>query len=515
MNIAIETTAAIRPDARSPTAARRPLHLDLRAAADLLGCVLTGQSLASALPQLAKTGHWSAAERGAAQALSFEVLRGLGRAQALLAALHPRRIKPPELEQLLLVAIALLSAPRSPQADSPRGGQGNSGAAHRFLESAPSSPQTDVARGGQENAGAAPRILDSVLGNPQEDSLGAPPLYPDHTLINQAVQACALRPKTRHARGLVNALLRRLQTERENLLQAVMQGDPARYNHPDWWVQRMRAAYPQDWANLLDLAAQRPAMTLRVNARWGDRGAYLALLRAQGMDAAAPATPGLEQALILHRPVPVQDLPLFDAGAVSVQDASAQFAAGLLDARDGMRVLDACAAPGGKTAHILERADCEVLALDHDATRAERIGATLARLRLPQAQVVAANAAQTASWWDGRAFDRILLDAPCSASGIVRRHPDIRWLRQDADIPALAVQQAALLEALWPLLAPGGQLLYATCSVFPEEGSEQAAAFLRRHDDALAWAAPGQILPSRSPERDGFYYALFAKRTEH
>ncbi|SCC95874.1 Ribosomal RNA small subunit methyltransferase B [Thiomonas sp. X19] len=463
MNIAIETTAAIRPDARSPTVARRPLHLDLRAAADLLGCVLTGQSLASALPQLAKTGHWSAAERGAAQALSFEVLRGLGRAQALLAALHPKRIKPPELEQLLLVAIALLSAPRSPQADS----------------------------------------------------LGAPPLYPDHTLINQAVQACVLRPKTRHARGLVNALLRRLQTERENLLQAVMQGDPARYNHPDWWVQRMRAAYPQDWANLLDLAAQRPAMTLRVNARWGDRGAYLALLRAQGMEAAAPATPGLEQALILHRPVPVQDLPLFDVGAVSVQDASAQFAAGLLDARDGMRVLDACAAPGGKTAHILERADCEVLALDHDATRAERIGATLARLRLPQAQVVAANAAQTASWWDGRAFDRILLDAPCSASGIVRRHPDIRWLRQDADIPALAVQQAALLEALWPLLAPGGQLLYATCSVFPEEGSEQAAAFLRRHDDALAWTAPGQILPSRSPERDGFYYALFAKRTEH
>ncbi len=424
---------------------------------------MAGQSLASALPQLAIAGRWSAAERGAAQAIGFEVLRGLGRAQAVLCALHSKRIKPPELEQLLLVAIALLTSP----------------------------------------------------GNPQGDSAGPLPLYPEHTLINQAVQACALRPKTRQGRGLVNALLRRLQAEREHLLQTALLADAARYNHPAWWVQRVRAAYPQDWANLLDLAAQRPAMALRVNARWGDRNAYLALLRTQGLHATAPETPGLEQALILHRPAPVQDLPLFEAGAVSVQDASAQLAAGLLDARDGMRVLDACAAPGGKTAHILERADCEVLALDHDAARAERIAGALARLRLPRVQVVAANAAQTDTWWDGRAFDRILLDAPCSASGIVRRHPDIRWLRQDSDIPALAAQQTALLEALWPLLAPGGRLLYATCSVFPEEGSEQAAAFLRRHGDALAWTAPGQILPSRLPEHDGFFYALFAKRTEH
>ena len=424
---------------------------------------MVGQSLASALPRLASTGRWSAAERGAAQAIGFEVLRGLGRAQALLAALHPKRIKPPELEQLLLVAIALLSAP----------------------------------------------------GGVHGDASSSSTLYPEHTLINQAVQACVLRPKTRHGRGLVNALLRRLQAERENLLHTVLQADLARYNHPNWWVQRMRAAYPQEWANLLDLVAQRPAMTLRVNARWGDRNAYLALLRAQGRDATAPDIPGLDQTLILNEPVPVQALPLFDAGAVSVQDASAQLAASLLDVHDGMRVLDACAAPGGKTAHILERADCELLALDHDATRTERIGSALTRLRLPQARIVTANAAETALWWDGRAFDRILLDAPCSASGIVRRHPDIRWLRQDGDISALAMQQEALLEALWPLLAPGGRLLYATCSVFPEEGGEQAAAFLRRHDDALALAAPGQILPSRSPERDGFYYALFAKRTEH
>ena len=480
--IATITPAAL-PGSRSPSAARRPLHLDLRAAADLLGCVLAGQSLASALPQLAKTGGWDAAQRGAAQALSFETLRGLGRARALLDALQPKRIKPAELEHLLLVAIALLSAPgMASQAET---------LAHPHTAF---TPQSTV--------------------RPPPAGSAHYPHYPDHTLINQAVQACTLRPRTRHARGLVNALLRRLQTERIGLVQQVMRSDAARHNHPDWWAQRMRAAYPQHWPALLDLAAQHPAMTLRVNARWGDRDAYLALLRAQGMDADAPEMPGLEQTLVLHKPAPVQQLPQFDAGAASVQDASAQLAAGLLDAQDGMRVLDACAAPGGKTAHILERADCTVLALDQDAARAERIHSTLARLRLPAAQVVTANAAQPAAWWDGRPFDRILLDAPCSASGIVRRHPDIRWLRQDADIPALAMQQAALLDTLWPLLAPGGRLLYATCSVFPEEGSAQAAAFLQRHGDAVACSAPGQILPSQTPERDGFFYALFAKPIE-
>lgn len=482
MNTPISTTSATLPhphleDAASSAAARRPLHLDLRAAADLLGTVLAGQSLASALPQLAKAQGWDSAQRGAAQALSFEALRGLGRAQALLRTLHPKRIKPAELEHLLLVAFALLSAPGM--------------ASHTQSSGHPASAVVTPADGGV--------LLMRVAQ------------YPDHTLINQAVQACALRAKTRHARGLVNALLRRLQAERDALAQRMKASDVTRYNHPDWWVQRMRAAYPEDWTLLLDLAAQHPSMTLRVNARWGERHAYLALLHAQGMDADAPTHAGLEQTLVLHKPVPVQQLPLFDAGAVSVQDSSAQLAAGLLDAREGMRVLDACAAPGGKTAHILERADCTLLALDQDAARAERIPATLARLRLPAAQVVTANAAMPSAWWDGRAFDRILLDAPCSASGIVRRHPDIRWLRQDSDIAALALQQAALLDALWPLLAPGGRLLYATCSVFPEEGSLQAAAFLRRHGDAVACSAPGQILPSCTPERDGFFYALFAK----
>jgi 16S rRNA (cytosine967-C5)-methyltransferase len=425
--------------------ARRALHRDLRAAADLVGCVRDGESLASALPRLGAA--WDAAARGAAQALSFDALRGLGRASALLAALHPKRIKPAALDNLLRVSIALASAPEPP--------------------------------------------------------------YPAHTLVSEAVQACALHPGTRAARGLVNALLRRLLNERDALLRQVLVDDEARWNHPRWWIERLRAAYPDDWQTILEQDQRRAPLTLRVNVRQGSRDAYLERLRAQGLDAAAPAE--LPQALVLQRAVPVQQLPGFDDGAISVQDCAAQRAAALLDARQGMRVLDACAAPGGKTAHIAELADVELLALDHDAERAARIGQTLQRLHLPPAQVRVADAAQPDSWWDGRAFDRILLDAPCSASGIVRRHPDIRWLRHDPDIDALARRQRDLLDALWPLLAPGGRLLYATCSVFPEEGALQAADFARRHPDALAWAAPGQILPGTEPEQDGFFYALFAK----
>ena len=471
------------------------MHVDLRAAADLLGCVLTGQSLAGALPRLAQAGGWSPAQRGAAQALSFEALRGLGRARALLQAVHPKRIKPAELEQLLLVAIALLSAPGAECRGSKPACAGLDGTkADRLWRASPE---------GQENGESDRRFLESAA-----DKL---PPYPDHTLVSQAVQACALHAKTRHARGFVNALLRRVQAER--VLAPKSAPEEAIHNHPSWWVARMRTAYPDAWQDVLALAAELPAMTLRVNARWGSRADYLARLRAAGLDAEAPDAPGLAHALVLQRAVPVQELPLFEAGAVSVQDSSAQLAAWLLQPGKGMRVLDACAAPGGKTAHMLELADCDVLALDQDAQRAARIGDTIARLRLPAARVAVADARRPDTWWDGKAFDRILLDAPCSASGIVRRHPDIRWLRQDADIAALAAQQTELLDALWPLLAPGGWLLYATCSVFPEEGVEQAAGFLRRHGDALALAAPGQILPGRSPERDGFFYALFAKRS--
>ena len=439
----------MKPQASDP-GAPRALHQDLLAASELLGCVLRGESLATALPRL---GGADAARRGAAQALSFEALRGLGRARALLARMHPKALKPAPLEHLLLVALALLSLPE-------------------------------------------------------------PRPYADHTLVFEAVQACAARPRTRAARGLVNALLRRLQAQREVLLEQVLAQPEARYNHPAWWIDALRAAWPEDWERVLELAASAPPMTLRVNRRWGTREAYLGLLREAGLDAAAPETPGLEQCLVLQRAVAVTRLPLFEQGALSVQDASAQLAAGLLDPRPGMRVLDACAAPGGKTAHVLERADCELLALERDAQRAPRIGQTLERLHLRGAEVRVADAARPETWWDGRPFDRILLDAPCSASGISRRHPDIRWLRKPTDIAALALQQRELLDALWPVLRSGGQLLYATCSVFPAEGAQQAASFLERHADALALPAPGQILPDRSPERDGFYFALFAKRAD-
>ena len=421
--------------------------------------MLRGESLASALPRLSAgtrrppVAPWSAAQRGAAQALCFETLRGLGRARALLALLHPRQVRPPQLEALLLVTLALASLPE-------------------------------------------------------------PRPYPDHTLVYEAVQACVADPRMRGARGFVNALLRRLQAQRESLLAQALTQPEARFNHPGWWIELLHDAWPAQWSSILELAALPPPMTLRVNRRWGTREQYLERLLAAGLDAEAPAGPGLEQALVLRRAVAVGELPLFDSGAVSVQDASAQLAAALLDAQAGMRVLDACAAPGGKTAHVLELADCEVLALDRDAARAARIGDTLRRLRLAPADVRCADAAQPASWWDGRAFDRILLDAPCSASGISRRHPDIRWLRRPQDIAALAAQQRELLQALWPLLRPGGRLLYATCSQFPAEGTEQAASFLARHGDALALVAPGQILPGRSPERDGFFYALFAKRAD-
>ena len=272
-------------------------------------------------------------------------------------------------------------------------------------------------------------------------------------------------------------------------------------------------------------------MTLRVNRRRSSGADYLQRLAAQGIEARLLDDPAFGgQAVVLQRPCPVQALPGFADGEVSVQDASAQRAA-LLLAQDGprtvlapgARVLDACAAPGGKTAHLLELADLDLLALDSDASRLARVDDTLRRLGL-HAELKAADAADPARWWDGRPFDAILLDAPCSASGIVRRHPDIRWLRRPADLPALAGQQARLLDALWPLLKPGGRLLYATCSVFKCEGQAQIDAFLQRHGaDAptLHPGSPGHLLTvpdnpdsaaGSAVTHDGFYLALLQRK---
>lgn len=342
--------------------------------------------------------------------------------------------------------------------------------------------------------------------------------YAEHTLVDQAVAAAKQRG------GFVNAVLRRFLREREALL-AGLQGDPvARFNHPRWWIERLQRDWPAQWQAVLAADQQRAPMTLRVNRRRGDVAGYLQRLADAGF--AATALPDSD-AIVLAQPVPVQQLPGFAEGDVSVQDAAAQRAAPLLIGAGlppGARVLDACAAPGGKTAHLLERADLDVLALDSDPQRLVRVHDTLRRLGL-SARTAAADAGDTAAWWDGRPFDAILLDAPCSASGIVRRHPDVRWLRRDADIAALARTQARLLDALWPTLRTGGRLLYCTCSVFKAEGQDQIDAFLQRHRDATAAAepvAPGHLLPLPDNEddrpsppagasADGFFYSLLTK----
>ena len=351
--------------------------------------------------------------------------------------------------------------------------------------------------------------------------LDAAPLYPAHTLVSQAVEAAKAAKPTRFAAGLINACLRRYLQHTDALLAQAQQDEEARWNHPLWWIRRLQADHPAHWEAIL-MAAQRAApMVLRVNRRCTDVPSYLALLAQAGCAARAWG----EDGVLLDKPARVDDLPRFSDGWCSVQDGSAQLAARTLlqGRRWGAqhRLLDACAAPGGKTAHLLERCDAQVLALDVDAVRARRITDNLQRLHL-QATVQVADAADTASWWDGQPFDGILLDAPCSASGIVRRHPDARWLRRETDIAQLAQTQARLLDALWPLLAPGGVLVYATCSVFTQEGEGAVQAFLRRHTNARRGPAAGHILPGQGPVTgevndnppggyDGFYYARLEK----
>ncbi len=348
----------------------------------------------------------------------------------------------------------------------------------------------------------------------------APP-YAAHTLVDQAV-AAAHRRVPRSA-AFINAVLRRFLRERETLCAAALSDPLARFNHPAWWVERLALDWPHDSNRILQADNRHPPMHLRVNTRRGTAASYVTRLAEQGLAAVA----GAAACITLEQPCPVWRLPGFTQGDVSVQDAAAQLAAPLLLGRGlpaGSRVLDACAAPGGKTAHLLELADVEVTALDHDAARLARVEQTLVRLGL-RARTQRGDAGDPAAWWDGALFDAILLDAPCSASGIVRRHPDVRWLRRASDIDTLAATQARLLAALWPLLQPGGRLLYCTCSVFKAEGQDQIDAFLQRCADGRlvpAPASPGHLLPlpdnDRAPARpaqaspgDGFYYALIEK----
>jgi 16S rRNA (cytosine967-C5)-methyltransferase len=404
-------------------------------------------------------------ERPGVQALSFHVLRWLGAARCLREQLVTKKPSP-AVDALLLSALALLWPASSPP-------------------------------------------------------------YASHTLVNQSVTAA--RRHHPGAEGFVNAVLRRFLREYDQRVAAALRHPLAQYNHPAWWIEELQNDWGEIAPMLLSAAQHHPPMMLRVNARLATARDYAAQLRQAGIDAHEDGQQsGCEHLVTLHQPCPVAQLPGFADGLVSVQDRHAQLAAPLLLGPQGLppgaRVLDACAAPGGKTAHLLELADLRLLALDSDAARLRKVDETLQRLRL-RAETRVADAAQPVQWWDGQPFDAILLDAPCSASGIARRHPDIRWLRQQGDIPRLASTQATLLDALWPLLKPGGRLLYATCSVFKQEGQHQVEAFLQRHHlgpDVLSPQSPGHLLPLDQNDAmlavgspilsgDGFFYSLLIK----
>lgn len=416
--------------------------------------VLDGRSLTEALADV------DGALRPAVQAVSFHAMRYLGWADAVgreLVQRYPNVL----FESLLLVSLTLLKA------------EG-------------------------EAAAAVPGM----------------PVYAPHTVVDQAVTAASKARALAAFKGLLNGCLRRFLREREALAAAVADSPEAQWNHPGWWVKQLRVAYPQHWQAILQAANLPAPLTLRVNRRRASREQVLAAFQ----DAGLAAEPVGAAGLVVATPRPVVQLPGFAEGWWSVQDAGAQRAAELLAPADGMRVLDACAAPGGKTAHLLELADIDLLALDADAGRLERVGQNLDRLGLggDRVRLQAADAADLDAWWDGKPFDAVLADVPCTASGIVRRHPDIRWLRRENDLRRTAALQTRILDALWRTVAPGGRLLYVTCSVFPIEGTRQALEFLQRHPEARRLDAPGQLLPvavdaTPAEQQDGFFYALFAK----
>ena len=451
-----------------------PLWRQMQAVAAVIAQVRAGRSATVAIAAV------DAALRPGVQALAFQVLRSLGAAQVLRSRLVTRN-PPPLADALLCSALAL--------------GSGS-------LQAQPGDPS------------ARP--------------------YDLHTLVDQTVEAAKRSQTMRAQAGFINACLRRFLREGQAMLEAAAQEPLARWNHPAWWIDQTRRDWPEHWQAILTANNVHPPLTLRVNQRRIMVDDFLAALHSKGLVARPVGNNGVELSVAL----PVQKIPGFDQGWFSVQDAAAQLAAELLlgDVAPGkglsqpanltntgakLRVLDACAAPGGKTAHLLELADCAVTAIDIDIERCQRIAQTLARLGL-QADIKAADAAKPATWWDGQPFDAILLDAPCTASGIVRRHPDVRWLRRESDIAQLARLQADLLAALWPLLRVGGRLLYCTCSVFKAEGQQQVQTFLAHNTDARSKPSPGHLMPqsgaSGGPVRDnlksdhdGFFFALFEK----
>jgi 16S rRNA (cytosine967-C5)-methyltransferase len=382
----------------------------------------------------------------------------------------------------------------------------------------------DLSYGTLRFLGRLEALLDELLERPARDAplraLLLTALYQlehtraaDYAVVDHAVRCCERLGLT-SAKGLVNGVLRAFLRNRAALNARVQRLETARYCHQQWWIDKLRAQYPDRYGPALDAANQRPPLTLRVNRRRLARDDYQRLLAEHG----SAATPIGDAALMLEAPLPAERIPGLADGLVSVQDAAAQLAAPLLDVEDGQRVLDACAAPGGKATHLLELARVALTALDRDEARLARLRANLERLGF-SAHVACGDAADPGGWWDGQPYDRILADVPCTASGVARRHPDIKWLRRAGDLGQFARQQSAMLDALWQLLGRDGKLLYATCSVFHEENHLQVEQFLQRHQDArrLSLAAAendtqlpaGQLLPDR--RHDGFFYALLQK----
>jgi 16S rRNA (cytosine967-C5)-methyltransferase len=335
-----------------------------------------------------------------------------------------------------------------------------------------------------------------------------------HTVVDQAVKAASQSKKT-WAKGLVNGVLRNFLRQQAELLANVEDNEFATYSYPAWWITKLKYQYPNNWQGMLEAGNQHPPMILRVNQRQISSADFVAKLSAEGIASQALGA----NAVMLEKPIPVDRIPGFADGEASVQDYAAQVAGYALDLQNGQRVLDACCAPGGKTGQILELADVDLIAVDNDETRIARTQSNIERLKL-KATLLVGDAGKSSEWWDGKSFDRILADVPCTASGIVRRHVDIKWLRREADIASFTKQQAQILPSLWQLLAKGGKLLYVTCSVFQEENQRQIDNFLKTHTDAeqLPLDTPlaglslnnGQLQPTA--QHDGLFYALLQKR---
>ncbi len=394
--------------------------------------------------------------------------------------------------------------------------------AHSELSNQQRGAVQDVAYGVLRHYGQLNAILDILLNKTVENKrlyyLLLVGLYQlrysrasTHAIVDHAVSSSRSVTTHQGAAGLVNAVLRNFIRRRTLLLEQIQQDEVARYSYPQWWIDKLRQQYPQDYETILLMGNQRPAMTLRVNQLQIQVSDYQAKLKDYAIDSEWL----WGNALKLSRPIAIEKLPGFIEGLVSVQDAGAQLAAPLLDIGNGMRVLDACAAPGGKSTHLLELAKIELTVLDKDAQRLAMVKENFARLKMPDYQLICGSASDPSQWWNGQLFDRILADVPCSASGVVNRHPDIKWLRRPGDVDNFVQTQASILNELWPLLRRGGKLLYVTCSVFDEENRQQINKFLSDHKDASALPCSheridcGQLLPST--RHDGFFYALFQK----